>query len=738
LQESEKRFRSYVEQAPDAMFIADEMGNLIEVNEAACRLTGYSKEEIAGMKLINISVDLENVQSQFRSLVESGSAFDEWDILTKSGDKRITSVKAVKLSEKRFLGFARDITERKMAENALVISENNFKSLFDLTTVGVAQVAPDGSFMRINKHFSDILGYSIDELSRMNFADITHPDDLSLDMEYAEECVAGIIDSYEIEKRYIHKNGDIIWARLSVKVVRDAKNVGVYAISVITDFTEKKKAEMALEENKAFLNEVETIAKIGGWELDVGSGNMVLEPEIRSIYEFNDSEDACIEEFLNFHTNSSRGLIEKQINCASENAEAFDIEAELITARGKHKCVRIIARPLIKNKAVEKFVGAIQDITLRKKAIQELEHNEQKYRTLFEQSNDAIIIHDTNGNIIDVNQMACDLFGYSQDELKQKSIIDLIAPEEIEKITAEFINIFTTGSSRQETKMIRPDGTVIYVDVNATLLKNQGNLVQAVGRDITDRIKAKNAMQNAKIEAETANRTKSEFLANMSHELRTPLNSIIGFSDIMLDGIVGELELKQEHYLQNISDSGKHLLDLINSILDISKIEAGKMDLYYEEINAERTAYEIISMMQTLTTKKNIVVDVHVPDGLPMINADRSKIKQVLYNLLGNAIKFTDNKGNITIHAAVENRKMQISVIDTGIGISHDDQKKLFKPFSQIDSSTSRKYAGTGLGLALVKDIVELHGGRIWVESEVGEGSNFTFEIPIDKVARTD
>ena len=285
-----------------------------------------------------------------------------------------------------------------------------------------------------------------------------------------------------------------------------------------------------------------------------------------------------------------------------------------------------------------------------------------------------------------------------------------------------------------ELELISGKGNHKWIRAIGKPLTENGKVTKLTGtlQDITERKKAEAAILNAKIEAEIANRTKSDFLANMSHELRTPLNSIIGFSDAMVDGIAGEIDSKQEHYLQNISDSGHHLLSLINNILDISKIEAGKMELNIDMIDISAPVNEIVIMTQMLAVNKNLTVDVNLSDDLPKVMADRSKIKQILYNLIGNAIKFTNDNGNITIRAEVKDSNLQLSIIDTGIGISPKDQEKLFKPFTQIDSSRSRKYAGTGLGLALVKEIVECHGGKVWVESEPGKGSNFTFELPID------
>ncbi len=241
--------------------------------------------------------------------------------------------------------------------------------------------------------------------------------------------------------------------------------------------------------------------------------------------------------------------------------------------------------------------------------------------------------------------------------------------------------------------------------------------------------KKEDALIKAKIEAETANRTKGEFLANMSHELRTPLNSIIGFSDMLLEISSHNLEKKQVGYLKNISNSGKHLLTIINDILDLSKVEAGRMQLFMENFMVFDAFEEVKKIMMVTATKKNISLEFSVEEQF-MLKADKVRFKQILYNLISNAIKFTPNDGSVHVSAKRSADMLRFDVKDTGIGIAKKDIKNLFQTFRQLDSSSSRQYEGTGLGLYLVKMLVELHGGRIWAESELGIGSSFIFELP--------
>ena len=247
------------------------------------------------------------------------------------------------------------------------------------------------------------------------------------------------------------------------------------------------------------------------------------------------------------------------------------------------------------------------------------------------------------------------------------------------------------------------------------------------------------AIQNARLfreiedksrQLEVASQHKSEFLANMSHELRTPLNAIIGFSEVLGERMFGELNEKQEEYLKDIHASGQHLLSLINDILDLSKIEAGRMELELTDFNLPATLDNALTLVRERAGRRGIALGLTVDERLEQIRADERKIRQVVLNLLSNAIKFTPEGGRIEVRAVPVDGIVEISVSDTGVGIAPEDQEAIFEEFRQVGTA-AKKVEGTGLGLALSRKFVELHGGRIWVESQVGAGSTFTFTIPM-------
>jgi signal transduction histidine kinase len=231
-------------------------------------------------------------------------------------------------------------------------------------------------------------------------------------------------------------------------------------------------------------------------------------------------------------------------------------------------------------------------------------------------------------------------------------------------------------------------------------------------------------------ELKKATRAKSEFMANMSHELRTPLNAIIGFSELMLDEVPGKINAEQSQCLSDILSSGRHLLNLINDVLDLSKIESGKMELKLKHFSLPAVIESLKRIMMPMLTPRNQTLEIDLGKGLNNIYADRDKIRQVLLNLLSNATKFTPDGGKLKVEATTDDKWYMVTVIDSGIGIRSEDRVRLFEPFCQLDNALTRENGGTGLGLAIARQIIERHGGRIWLESEYQKGSRFTFTIP--------
>ena len=400
-----------------------------------------------------------------------------------------------------------------------------------------------------------------------------------------------------------------------------------------------------------------------------------------------------------------------------------------------------------------------------------LEERTLELQRILETSVDGIIITDPEGSITMANGFMETITGYPQDELIGKNTSELLPcgkeyQEKAEKLMLRLSQEPIVMGS--ELSWLDKNGTAIDIEINAALLKtNEGNTTGTIAsvRDITKRKKIEAELRQAKETAEISNRAKSEFLANMSHELRTPLNHIIGFTEVVLNKHYGDLNVTQEEYLSDVVASSHHLLSLINDILNLSKVEAGKMDLSLTEFRIKTLLEKTITIFQEKAIHSKIQLSLQ-HEHLPVtINADERKLKQILYNILSNAIKFSPAGGDVCLSArevnyslrpgrrwrdpanlqiietqhdtgngrSMKHRKcIEFSISDTGLGIKQEEQKRIFEPFEQLDSSSSKKYQGTGLGLYLTKSLVELHGGKIWVESEgEGKGSTFRFIIPV-------
>ncbi len=341
---------------------------------------------------------------------------------------------------------------------------------------------------------------------------------------------------------------------------------------------------------------------------------------------------------------------------------------------------------------------------------------------------------DKNGIYVACNKGFETLIRMKKEEILGKSIHSFVSPKIAEKFHAMDIELLKQKRNQiYETSLKLSDGSIHQVMFNKFVfsgVNEEDSILFGVMIDITERKQAEEKMLQAKMAAEAANRAKTTFIVNMSHELRTPLNAVIGFSDLLLSETVGPLNEKQKRYTENISKSGNHLLDVINDVLDISRLELGNIELYYETVDVPGVIEEVQRVLSPLSAEKNIIMEANVEPDLKNLIADRVKIKQILYNILNNAIKFSPEGGKVNVSAKLKEDMVEVSVKDEGIGIHEADYERVFHPFVQIDESISRKHGGVGLGLALVKRFVELHGGRVWVNASPGKGSTFTFRIP--------
>jgi PAS domain S-box-containing protein len=419
--------------------------------------------------------------------------------------------------------------------------------------------------------------------------------------------------------------------------------------------------------------------------------------------------------------------------------------------------------------------GQIGQFMERKRVEQGLRDSEERYRSVIAALDEGMILVDAAGNVLATNSSCERILARSSAEMawrpSAETFATVVDEEERPLPSSElpFLTTLRTGEPRQNVVLgvTRADGDKVWISMNSQPLVRYGETApyaaMASFSDITARKAAENELRavmselevrvdkrtsqlqeaNARLqeevgqreraqrEANTANQAKSAFLANMSHELRTPLNAVIGFSELLEQEIFGSLNDKQRTYVGNVLVSGRHLLQLVNDVLDISKVEAGRMDLAYERTPVGSIVDTVRGVIGAVATKRGIRLEVALPPGLPDVFIDPGRIKQVLYNLISNAIKFTPKGGLVRLTARADARSLTISVSDTGIGIARADLPRLFREFEQLAQPNGTRPEGTGLGLALSRRLVELHGGRVEVESELGRGSTFSVHLPL-------
>lgn len=352
------------------------------------------------------------------------------------------------------------------------------------------------------------------------------------------------------------------------------------------------------------------------------------------------------------------------------------------------------------------------------------------YDTVVKSMSDAVFVLDTHNRILDLNPAAQQLLNRPQSEYVGKRLTQIV-PEQ-EEFLLRYRDVLDLHS---EIEVL--DGQQLrYFDLRISPLYDRrkrlnGRLI--VLHDITRTKQIEQELRRAKDEAEAANRTKSTFLANMSHELRTPLNAILGYTSLMIDEMYGPLSDKQKQRMERVVENGQHLLKLINDVLDISKIEAGKMELFLESFELAPLLHDILTDVQHSATQRNNRITTHIPPNLGQMRADKTKVQQVLLNVLSNAAKFTEN-GEITFTVHPDSNRIRFTVKDTGIGMSDEQIESLFKAFTQADASTTRQFGGTGLGLAISRHYCEMMSGKISVESQSGKGSTFTIELPLNVI----
>lgn len=490
-------------------------------------------------------------------------------------------------------------------------------------------------------------------------------------------------------------------------------------------------------------------ARCGVWDWDPDTDRVLVTDSLARMLGLGGAIRCTGKEFLQLFSRQDRERLRAALRSAPNGGE-LDLE---VMASLAPVWLQMRGRPLSGDTAGHRIVGVAIDVTERKGAQARVAAAESRLRAALESMSESFVLWDSKHRLVLWNRKFRDLFDFTEGMLKpgmsyaevERSAARAIKAVEGEPQSTEAYEIeLADGRWLHYNERATADGGLVSVGADITDLKRQENAlkendsqlrktVEDVQRSQTRIADLAKKYEEEKIRAEEANRSKSEFLANMSHELRTPLNAINGFSEIMLREMFGPLgDERYVGYMKDILSSGQHLLELINDILDMSKIEAGKMQLQTEPIDAADLVEQCLRIVRGRAEEKKLVLRADVTD-LPEIEVDPRAFKQVMINLVSNAVKFTPEGGRVTIRGFLSGLGVAFQVQDTGIGISKEDLPRLGRPFEQIESQHSKSYQGSGLGLALSKSLIELHGGTLAIDSTLGEGTTINFVIPISQ-----
>jgi len=602
-------------------------------------------------------------------------------------------------------------------------TRNYLQNITDSMGEGICVLDHDGYVTFMNPTAEKLLGYDKNELIGKELYDNV--------WFYSGQKASGSF-TYSKNDLFIRKDGTPISIFCTVTPMQQGDFTG--SVIVFRDITQQKTTEDALRDSEEMLRDffdnasdlIQAVAADGEiqyvnstWLKTLGyEENEVIGNSIFSIL-----HGSCLE-----HCRQAFGEILSGGATRRLEAKFVTKNGQVVEVEGSVNCRFEDGEPISTR-------GIFRDMTARNRTEKALKENEERYRTIFESFQDLYYQTDLKGylTIISPSVRVC---GYEPEEVLGCPVTDFYHnPADRNVLMRKLLKDHVVKD--YELLMEFKDGTVVDASLNAKMLLDENGRpcgVQGVMRDITERKVAEHLLELAKEEAEAANRAKSDFLARMSHELRTPLNSVIGFANILLKNKAENLREQDLTYLDRIAVNGTHLLELINDLLDISKIEAGRMELEIGTIEPDQLFEGIIPQFEQMVRSKDIYLKLKMPDNIQPVGTDEAKLKQVLINLIGNAIKFTE-EGGITVKLITDptdGQLMRIEVSDTGIGIAPDRMEAIFAPFQQADTSTSRKYGGTGLGLAISKSLCKLMGYRLKVSSEFNKGTTFSIVLDLN------
>ncbi|MCK5334577.1 MAG: response regulator [Gammaproteobacteria bacterium] len=610
---------------------------------------------------------------------------------------------------------------------SLLLSESQRIALDHHAIVSIADIK--GDIIYVNNNFCEISGYTSAELIGGNhrlLKSYMHSDNFYEDLWHT--IATGNVWQGEICN--LNKQGKEYWVDSTIVPFMNEEGVPYQYVSVRTDITTIRNNEKRLKVSQNFAN-------IGTWDWNIKTGDLLWSERIAPLFGYTDSRvETTYENFLAAIHADDRDDVVAAINACVEKDELYDIEHRVAWEDGTVHWLRETGN-VIRNHKGESLhmLGVVQDITSRKTAQNMLAESEQRMRSQMDSMSEGMFGIDMNGQTIFVNQAACVMLGYSHDQLISEPIAELILADQ-DKSLFDSVFLQREHNRTSEAEFVCAGGKVIPVEYSSMSVVEHDEVKSFVVtfHDITERRASERAIITAKEQAEHANKAKSQFLSSMSHELRTPMNAIMGFGQLLQIDTSSPLSEQQADYLSEILKAGQHLLELINEVLDLSKIESGMTQMTIEPVLLFEVISECISLITPAADKKNIKVkflqhDTGSTSTDLMVLADQLRLRQIFLNLLSNAVKYNLENGSVLVDCEIKEEGIcSVNIKDTGFGMNTEQLDALFQPFNRLGLEAS-EIEGTGMGLVITKNLVEMMGGVISCKSVPGKGSVFTVDI---------
>jgi PAS domain S-box-containing protein len=742
-QETHSFLEKIMNSVSNAIFVLNLEGHFLKINPACSQITGYTIDELIGQpfSILFRPETLPKINQQFITVAFNAETISQYEtaIIRQDGSQAIiTFSMAPMLEEEEIVSVvctAKDITVRKQTEKALRESEERFRSLVEQAVDAIFVHDLEGHFIDVNHKACESVGYSREELLKLSVLDI----DVAVNLEEMKKLWQEMT-SFErpliLEGVHRHRDGHTFQVDVRLGLIK--WNESKYFLASARDISERKQVEETLWKRELQFKMAQEIANLGSYTMNLTTGEHEWSDQMFQILGVTQKElSPSYDNFMLFIHPADQDKLAKELEQTFSGKKSLDTYYRIIRKDGKMRFLHSGGKVEYNSDGEPLWLyGFSQDITERKRAEEKLIVQSKILDSMAE----GVTLADDLGHIFLTNPAFDSMFGYEREELIGQHVSILHAgpfEKSLQLIKEIMHSLKQTAAWQGEIKNRKKDGThfITYAHISALEISNKAYWV-SVQEDITERKQAEESLKKAIESANSANRAKSEFLATMSHEIRTPMNAIIGFSELLSSSITDK---RHKSYLDSIKVAGNSLISLINDILDLSKIEARKLEIHYEIVNPYCIFNELQNMFAMAIAEKEIEFQVDIDPNLPIaLILDGARLRQVLLNLIGNAVKFTE-KGYIKLTAKNRYKNNSynkcdfiISVEDTGIGIPEEQQNIIFESFRQQDGQSTRKYGGTGLGLAISKRLVEMMNGEISLTSQVGEGS--LFEVTLHEV----